>query len=324
MTAKKILSSNDALNLREIPESVLIAGGGVIGCEFAFILNALGAKVTVVEALSRILPLPSVDEDCSKVLEREMKKCKIKFFVHRTVEKIEHKGEKLRITISPSQFSDNPSEKDKKPLTEEADKILVCIGRKPLTTDIGLENIGVKKDEKGWIPVNENMETNVPGVYAIGDVLGPSGIMLAHVASAEGLVAAENAMGNTKKMNYDVVPGAIFTMPEVADVGLTEAQAREKCGNIRAETVLFRSIGKAHVMGEISGQAKIVSDAENGKILGVHIVGPHAADLIAEGTLAIQTGCTVKELAETIHAHPTLSEIMLEASFKSLDKSLHG
>lgn len=228
------------------------------------------------------------------------------------------------MTIGPSPFSDNLSEKDKKPLTEEADKILVCIGRRPLTADIGLETLGVKTDKKGWIPVSENMETNVPGVYAIGDVLGPSGIMLAHVASAEGSVAAENAMGNTKKMNYDVVPGAIFTMPEVADVGLTEAQAKEKGRTVRAESVLFRTIGKAHVMGEISGQAKIVSDPENGKILGVHIVGPHAADLIAEGTLAIQTGCTVKELAETIHAHPTLSEVILEAAFKSLDKSLHG
>lgn len=319
-----ILSSNHALSLREIPESILIVGGGVIGCEFAFILNALGSKVTVVEALNRVLPLPSVDEDCSKVLQREMKKRKINVIVNRTVEKVEDNAGKLRATIGPSPFLENPTEKDKKLQTAEVQKMLVCIGRSPLTADIGLETIGLKTDERGWIPANEQMETGVPGVYAIGDVLGPPKIMLAHVASAEGMVAAENAMGETRQMNYDVVPGAIFTTPEVGNVGLTEAQAKEKGYNVRGDSVLFRTLGKAQVIGEIAGQAKIVSDAESGKVLGVHIIGPHATDLIAEGTLATQVGCTVKELAETIHAHPTLAEIMLETSLKGLDRSLHG
>jgi len=320
----RILSSNHALGLREIPESALIVGGGVIGCEFAFILSALGSKVTVVEALSRVLPLPSVDEDCSKVLQREMKKRKIKLIVDRTVEKVEDNNGKLRVTIGPSPFLESPSEKDKKPQTAEVDKMLVCIGRQPLTADIGLEKIGLAPNERGWIEANEKMETKVPGVYAIGDVLGPPKIMLAHVASAEGLVAAENAVAGSRTMNYDVVPGAIFTTPEVANVGLTEAQAKEKGYNARGDSVLFRMLGKAQVIGEIAGQAKIVSDAESGKVLGVHIVGPHATDLIAEGTLAVQAGCTVKDLAETIHAHPTLAEIMLETSFKALDRSLHG
>ena len=148
--------------------------------------------------------------------------------------------------------------------------------------------------------------------------------MLAHVASTEAIIAAENAMGGDRKMNYDTVPGAIYTLPEVADVGLTEDQAREKGLDIRADSVLFRSIGKSQVIGELAGEAKIVSDVHHGRVLGVHIIGPHATDLIAEGALALTTGRTVKEIAETIHAHPTLSEVTVEAAFKALGKALHG
>ena len=320
----RIISSNEALDLREIPESILIVGGGVIGCEIASVLAALGSKVIVVEALSRMLPLPSVDEDCSKVLQREMKKRKIKLIVNRVVESYKDKDGKLSVTIGSSPFLEKASDKDKEPIIEEVDKILVCVGRKANTGNVGFENIGLKTDEKGWIIANEKMETGIAGVYAIGDVLGPSKVMLAHVASTEGLVAAENAMGGSKEMDYTAVPGAIFTMPEVANVGLTEAQAKKINDNVRADSVLFRTLGKAQVAGEIAGMAKIVSDADTGRILGVHIVGSHATDLIAEGTLAIKSGCSVKDLAETIHAHPTFSEVMQEASFKSLDRSLHG
>ncbi len=321
---KNIISSNDALSLHEIPQSLLIVGGGVIGCEFSFIFSSLGSKVTVVEALSRLLPLPSVDEDCSKILQREMKKRKIEFMVNKTVDQVEDDGKKLRVTIGPSPFLDKPSEKDKKPLIKEVDKVLVCIGREPNTQGIGIKELGVKMDERGWIIADEGMRTNIPAVYAIGDVLGPSKVMLAHIASSEGLVAAENAMGEKRTINYDVAPGAIFTTPEIANVGLTEEQAKAQGYEVRSDSVLFRNLGKAQVMGEIEGQAKIVSDAETGKILGVHLIGSHATDLIAEGTLALQVGCTVKELAETIHAHPTLAEVMLETSFKAVGKSLHG
>ncbi len=321
---QKILSSNHALDLNEIPESILIVGGGVIGCEFAFILEALGSKVSVVEALSRILPLPSVDENCSKVLQREMKKRKIMFMVNRSVERVEEDKGKIRVTIGPSPLAKDLKEGDRRPLDMEVDKLLVCIGRRPNTAGIGLEKIGIKTDEKGWIVANDRMETNISGVYAIGDVLGPSKIMLAHVASREGSVAAENAFGASQVMNYGLVPAAIFTMPEVASVGLTEKQAKAHGLNVRSDSVLFRNLGKAQVIGEIAGEAKIVSDAENGKILGIHMVGPHATELIAEGTLGMQKGVTIKELSETVHAHPTLSEIMLEASFKALGKPVHG
>ena len=321
---KRILSSNEALSLNEIPGSLMIVGGGVIGCEFAFIFSALGSQVIVVEALSRLLPLPSVDENCSKVLQREMKKRKIKVMVNRTVETVEENGGRGHVTIGPSPFDGEQKERGLKPRKVEVEKVLVCAGRRPNTANLGIEKVGVKTDDNGWIIADERMGTSVPDVYAIGDILGPSKVMLAHVASAEGSVAAENAVGGNHKMKYNVVPGAIFTMPEVANVGLTEAQARERGHNVRADTVLFRNVAKAQVIGEIAGEAKVVSDRENGKILGVHIIGPHATDLIAEGTLAIQMGCTVKELAETIHAHPTLAEAVMEASYKALDRGLHG
>jgi dihydrolipoamide dehydrogenase len=322
---EKILSSNHALDLQEVPESILIVGGGVIGCEFAFLLSALGSKVTVIEALSRLLPLPSVDENCSKVLHREMKKRKINFMVSHTLEDLSEEHGKLRVTIAPSRFPESPAGRNDKTLFVIADKILVCIGRTPNSTTLeGFDLLGVKTDEKGWVMTNHKMETGAPDVYAIGDLLGPSKIMLAHVASAEGLVAAENAMGGSREMDYSAVPSAIFTSPEIANVGLTEAQALEQGYDIRSDTALFRSLGKAQVMGEIAGEAKIVSEKHSGRILGVHLIGPRATDLIAEATLAVRMRATVQDLAHTIHAHPTLAEIMVETSLKALDRPLHG
>ena len=321
---RRILSSNHILGIETVPESILIVGGGVIGCEFACILSAMGARVTVVEALDRMLPLPSVDAACSKVLEREMKKRKIKLYVNRVVESIEPAGDGLAATIGPSPLASGLKEKDKVPVTESAARALVCIGRSPHTDGIGLATIGLETDAKGWIPVDERLRTGVPGVYAIGDVLGPERVMLAHVASAEGMLAAENAMGADRVMDYTAVPGAIFTMPEVACVGLTEAQARDRGIDARTDTVLFRSIGKAQVMGDLAGQASIVSEAGSGRVLGVHLIGPHATDLLGEGSLAVSSGLRVADIAGTIHAHPTLAEIMLEAALKASGKALHG
>jgi dihydrolipoamide dehydrogenase len=278
----------------------------------------------VVEAMPRLLPLPSVDDDCSKTLQREMKKKKIAFMVNKTVDGYDVTDGGLRVTIGPSPFLESPTEKDRKPATAEVKKMLVCIGRKPNSTDMGLENIGVRTDEKGWIIADEALRTSAPDVFAIGDILGPPKVMLAHVASTEGEIAAENAMGGEKTMRYDLVPGAIFTAPEVADVGLTESQARAEGMPVRADSVLFRTLGKAQVIGDISGQAKIVSHAETGRVLGVHIIGPHATDLIAEATLAIKMGATVEDIAETIHAHPTLAEVMLETALKAAGRPVHG
>jgi len=314
---KEILSSSDALSLQELPASIMILGGGVIGCEFAFLFAALGSQVTLVEAMGRALPLPSVDEDCSKILQREMKKLKIRFLAGQTVTGLERGGSRLRVSVGPSPFA--PDVPKKPPLMVETDRLLVCTGRQSLAKDLGLEKLGVKPDAKGWIVTDERMETGAQGVFAVGDALGPSKIMLAHVASCEGLVAAENALGSRRVMNYGIVPGAIFTMPEVANVGLSEAQAKVQEIPVRTSTVLFRNVGKAQVLNEIAGEAKLVAHAETGRILGVHMVGPHVTELIAEGALAVNLGATVRELADTIHAHPTLAEIMLEASLKSLE-----
>ena len=311
---RKILSSREALNLYDVPKSILIVGGGVIGCELASIFKSFGSEVTLVETMSRLLPLPSVDEGCVKILMREMKKSKIGVLLNQTVERVEKVEDKLRVGIGPSVSVCEAEGKSIESSIIEAERLLVCIGRKPCTDGIGLEKLGVKMDKKGWIVADKRMRTNISDIYAIGDILGPGKVMLAHVASTEGVVAAENAMGKERIMDYNVIPNAIFTMPEIANVGLTEVQAKELNCNIRSDVVLFRSLGKAHVIGEIAGEAKIVSDAASGRILGVHIVGPLATELIAEGTLAVQMETCVKDLAKTIHAHPTLAEIMLEAA----------
>ncbi len=321
---ERILSSNDILELAEVPESILIVGGGVIGCEFACILSAFGSRVTVVETLDRLLPLPSVDAECSKVLQREMKKRKIDIHVNRTVMEVTKTTSGTAVTIGPSPFSVDLREKKKEPFVVSVDRVLVSIGRSPATSGVGLAGIGVAVTEKGWIQVDDHMRTSAPGVYAIGDILGPEKIMLAHAASAEAQVAAENAMGGEKTMDYRVIPNAIFTIPEVATVGISESRAAEMGIAARSDTVLYRSMGKAQVINELAGHAKIISEAGSGKILGVHLIGAHATDLIAEGALAVQHGLTVNEMAGTIHAHPTLSEIMAEAALKAADRALHG
>lgn len=321
---RSILSSNDALEVQGVPKSLLIVGGGVIGCEFAFIFSAFGSQVTLVEAKSRLIPLPSVDEDCSKVIQREMAKRKISVILESTANRVEDKEDGLQVFLGSSPFVEGPSDRVRRPASVEVEKVLLCIGRKPDTAGLDLERIGVKVDNSGWVVADETMKTRSSGVYAIGDVLGPSRVMLAHVASREGMVAAENAVGGTARMSYDAVPNIIFTMPEISNVGLTEAQAKEQGFQLRAESVLFRNIAKPHVIGEIGGMAKIVFDGGSGRLLGVHLVGPCASDLIAEGALAVKSGRTIQELADTIHGHPTLAEIMSEVSMKALGKPIHG
>ncbi|MCP4022454.1 MAG: dihydrolipoyl dehydrogenase, partial [Desulfobacteraceae bacterium] len=300
---KRILSSDHILTLDHVPESLVIVGGGVIGCEFAFIFSALGSQVTVIEAMSRLLPLPSVDEACSKLLLREMKKKKIKVLCDTIVTSASQNNGELNINLDVSPFTDNPKPKKLKINQIKASKMAVCIGRTPLSSDLGLESIGLETNKQGWIDANEKMETSVENVYAIGDILGPEKVMLAHVASHEGMVAAENALGRDSIMNYDVIPGAIFTMPEIGTVGLSETQAKEKGIDVEAFSVNFRVLGKAQAIDEIAGQAKMIVEKQSRKILGVHIIGAHATDLVAEATLAIEKGLTANEVAHTIHAH---------------------
>ena len=320
----KILSSNDILTLDHIPDSMTIVGGGVIGSEFACIFASLGTKVTIVEAMSRLLPLPSVDTDLSKILLREMKKKKIKVVCDAIVTGCTPKEGGVEIKLAQSPFTDNPKPKALKSDTLESSVMAVCIGRSPLSSDLGLENIGVSTQGPGWIDVNGAMETNVENVYAIGDILGPNHVMLAHVASHEGLVAAENAMGKTEKMSYTAVPGGIFTMPEIGTVGLTEQEAREQNLDVETANVNFRVLGKAQAIDEIAGAAKMIIEKGSQRVLGVQLIGPHATDLITEATLAIEKGMTAAEIAHTIHAHPTLGEIMGEVASKVCGFPIHG
>ncbi|MFI5293539.1 MAG: dihydrolipoyl dehydrogenase [Thermodesulfovibrionales bacterium] len=299
---KKILSSTDALVLTEIPKSLLVVGAGVIGCEFACIYRELGSEVTMVEMMNRAVA--TEDLEISELLERELKKKKIKLYTEVRVEKVEVRDDGVHAFLSDGR-------------EVVAGKMLVSIGRTLNSDNLGCEPIGVAKGKRGEVLVNEKMETSVPGVYAIGDVRG--GMLLAHLASREGLVAAENSMGGDEVMDYRVVPAAIFTSPEIASVGLREYEAEEKGIKIRMGHFEFRALGKAHAMGEISGFIKIIGEERTDRIVGAHIIGPHASDLIHEVALAMKTGRTVGDIGGTIHAHPTLSEGIMEAA-----EDVHG
>ncbi|TAN41433.1 MAG: dihydrolipoyl dehydrogenase [Nitrospirae bacterium] len=299
---KHILSSTDALELTEIPRSLLIIGAGAIGCEFACIYRELGSEVTLVEMMDRAVP--AEDAEISELLERELKKKKIRLYTGVRVERADLRDDGVHVVLS-----------DGRELVSE--KVLVSIGRALNTGDIGLETVGIRKGNKGEIVVNENMETELPGVYAVGDVTG--GLLLAHVASEQGLVAAKNIMGIPAVMDSRVIPAAIFTSPEIASVGLREHQAVAQGLKIRTGRFPFRGLGRAHAMGEIAGVIKVIADEHTDGILGVHIIGPHASDLIHEFAVAMRKGLTARDIAETVHAHPTLAEGLREAS-----EDVHG
>ncbi|MCG2709958.1 MAG: dihydrolipoyl dehydrogenase [Thermodesulfovibrionales bacterium] len=304
---KNILSSDDALNLTEMPKSMLIIGAGVIGCEFACIYKELGADVTMVEMMPRAVV--TADMEISGLLEKELKKKKIKLYTNVKVEKVEVKEDGVHAFLS-----------DGKEII--AEKVLVSIGRALNSDGIGLENTGIQKGKRGEIPVNEKMETNVPDIYAIGDVTGTW--LLAHTASTQGIIAAKNIMGRNENIDYSTVPTAIFTSPEIASVGLREHQAEEKGIKIRTGHFQFRGLGKAHAMGEIAGFVKVIADEATDKLIGMHIIGPHASDLIHEGAVAMKAGLKVRDIANTIHAHPTLSEGIMEASEDVHNEAVHA
>ncbi len=302
---QRIITSKEALDLTVIPTSLLIIGGGVEGCEFASLYSGLGAQVTVVELMPCILPLE--DEEIASFMDRELKKRGVTIKTGTTVEKLERQGATVKAILKDG-------------TAVEAEKLLVSVGRGFNSKGIGLEKAGVQVGKRGEILVNDRLETNVPGVYAIGDVVGKA--MLAHVASAQGKVAAGNIMGHPREMAYNVVPAGIFTLPEIGRVGMTEQQARERSTSLglKPETDVkvgrfrYMGLGKAQGAGDTTGLFKIITDATTGKILGVHIVGAHAADLVHEAALAMQLGTTASAVADMIHAHPTLAEGVMEAA----------
>lgn len=300
----QITTSKQALDLSRIPVSLLIVGGGVEGCEFASLYSGLGTQVTLVELVPRLLPLE--DEEISQMMERELKKRGVDIRTGVTVDQIVRQPDLVTAHLRDG-------------LSLNVEQVLVSVGRGFNSRGIGLEKAGVQVGTRGEIVVNDRMETNVPGVYAIGDVVGKA--MLAHVASAQGKVAVENFMGRPRTIDYDVIPTGIFTLPEIGRVGLTEQQARDRCvaagkdpqQSVKVGRFRYGGLGKAQATGDIQGLLKVVADAESDRILGVHILGAHAADLVHEAALAMHLGATVSRVAEMIHAHPTLAEGLMEA-----------
>jgi dihydrolipoamide dehydrogenase len=307
----RIISSDDALRLDRVPSRLLVVGGGVIGCELAFLFRAFGSEVTIVEGLSRLLPLPSVDEDISSLLRREAKKRGIRVEASRVVQRAERKGDSVLCTLAPSPFVEGSAGPETQ---READVVLVAVGRSPATSGLGLDKAGVETDARGWIRADPGMRTTAPGIYAVGDILGPSRVMLAHAASAEALCAVANCLGEKRTLEYRSIPSAIFTSPEIGVVGLSEAQAREQGLSARSGVFPFRELGKAQAMGELPGLFKLVCEEPGGKVLGAAIAGAHATDLIAEAALAVARGLSVMDIARTVHAHPTLAEGLYEAA----------
>lgn len=301
-----IITSDEALDFSDVPDTLLVVGGGVIGCELAFIFASLGSEVTVVDIMPTVLPME--DPDVSSAVESSLKnhgidvKCGVK------IEKITEADGKAKASLDTGEVI-------------ITDKALLSVGRQVNSEGIGIRELGIETNNRGEIMVNDKMETNIPGVYGIGDVVG--NIMLAHVASYEGMVAAHNIAGDKKRMAYTAVPSAIFTMPEVAGVGLNENQIKESGREVKIGKFPFRASGKALAIGQTDGFVKIIADAETDVILGVHIVGPNATDLIPEPTLAVRTQLTVEEFVDTIHAHPTLAEALAEAAEAVHGKSIH-
>lgn len=304
--SKRILTSTELLEIKKIPKSLLVLGGGVIGCEFACLFNELGTEVTVVEMLPSILP--TQEKEVSRTLTQYMKKSGINILTGTPMESINASANAVSGKVGDKRVS--------------AEFMLVSIGRQPVSDGLCLENAGVKTDDKGWIPVDSRLKTNVPGIYAIGDITGTVW-QLAHWASAAGICAAENSCGKTPHFNDINTPGCIFTVPEVASVGLTTEQCKEKGIEIQSGKFPFAALGKAMAINETDGFCKIITDSETDQILGVHIIGPHATDLISEAVPAMNLEITAAELGKAIHPHPTLGEVMMEAAHAVHGESIH-
>ena len=304
-----VIDSKAALSLESLPESICIIGGGAIGLEFASLFNALGVQVTLVEMLPRLAPL--MDAAIGDGLAWTLGSQGVDVMTNTRVTLVERTGSGNVVSM------ETPDGEAR----VEVEIVLSAIGRAPNVEGLGLEVLGLKPTRKG-IQVDNRMRTVAPGVYAIGDV-AQDGPMLAHVASHQGIVAVEDALGHPSTMDYTAVPSCIFSMPEAAGVGLTEAQARDQGYDVRTGTFSLANNGKALSMGEPDGFVKIVSEASHGAVLGVHIVGPHASDLVLEGTLALTLESTLEELEKTIHPHPTLGEAIAEAALAVSNRALH-
>jgi dihydrolipoamide dehydrogenase len=306
---ERVLTSDEALRLERLPASVVVIGGGAVGVEFADVFAAYGVRVTLVEALPRLLPIE--DEEISRLLARSFAKRKIDVRTGAKVRGVRRGGDAMTVELEQEGGADRVS----------AERILMAVGRGAKTAGLGLETVGVAM-ERGFVKVSPHMETSVPGIFAIGDVSGPP--LLAHKASAEGIVAAETiAGGKPRAVDYRAVPSCTYCHPQVASLGLTEAQAREAGPAIRVGRYHFQANGKAQALGEPEGMVKVVAAEETGEILGVHILGAEATELIAEFGLGKTLEATVAEIGHTIHAHPTMAEAVMEAALAAMGQAIH-
>ncbi|HET9588236.1 MAG TPA: dihydrolipoyl dehydrogenase [Anaerolineales bacterium] len=307
---EKVVTYLEAILQEKLPKSVIVIGSGAIGVEFATVWNSYGVDVTIVEMLPRLVPLE--DEEVSKDLKKEFEKRGIKCLVSNKVESVETTKSGVKVKVSS----------EGKDTTLEADQALVAIGFRPNSKGLGLEEAGVKLSERGFVEINDKMQTNVPSIWAIGDVTGK--LMLAHVGSAMGIVAAENIAGaETITLDYEMMPRATFSHPQVASFGLTEAQAKERGYEIKVGRFPFQPNGKALGLGDYAGWVKIVTDAKYGEILGAHMIGPEVTELLPELTLAQMMELTPHEIARNVHAHPTLSEVIMEAAHAAEGSPIH-
>jgi len=298
---ERIVSSTEALTFSEVPKHLVVIGGGAIGLELGSVWLRLGAKVTVVELLPRLVP--GIDAQIASALQRSLTKQGFAFMLGSKVTQAAVKNGEVTLTV----------ENEKKELKElRADRVLVAVGRKAYTNGLGATEIGVAFDERGRIKVDKHYQTNVPGVYAIGDAI--AGPMLAHKAEEEGVALAELLAGQAGHVNYDVVPGIVYTWPEVASVGLSEEAAKASEIPYKVGTFSFLANGRARCMDEAEGMVKVIADAKTDRILGVHIVGPRASDIISEAVMAMEFGASAEDMARAMHGHPTLPEALREAA----------
>ncbi len=296
----RIVDSTGALALPEIPRRLGVVGGGYIGLELGSVWQRLGSEVTVIEMLPKIAS--SLDGQVGRTLERLLKRQGLAFLLNTRIEKAVVDKDKVRVTMK----------KDGKEKSAAFDRLLVCVGRKPLTEGLGLDAVGVECDAAGFVKVDHTYQTSAPGIYAIGDLI--PGPMLAHKASSEGIAAVECIAGRAGEVNYGALPAIVYTWPEVASVGLTEEQVRERGIPYCVGSYPFSGAGRARCMGEAEGFVKLISHGKTDRILGVHIIGPRAADMIAECVLALEFGASSEDIARTIHGHPTFAEALQEAA----------
>lgn len=304
---ERIITSTEALNLKEIPKHLVVIGGGVIGLELGSVYLRLGSQVTVVEYMDKIIP--TMDGALSKELTKVLKKQGMKFMLSTGVQSVERNGDSVKITA-----------KDKKgeEVSVEGDYVLVSVGRKPFTEGLGLEKAGVELDERGRVKVNDHLQTKVANIYAIGDVV--KGAMLAHKAEEEGVFVAETLAGQKPHINYNLIPGVVYTWPEVAGVGKTEEQLKEEGAAYKVGSFPMRALGRSRASGDIDGLIKILADEKTDEVLGVHMIGARAADLIAEAVTAMEFRASAEDISRMSHAHPTYAEAIKEAALDATGK----